>query len=82
LNLNSTKFTSKSIGKIYIQIDEEVIENLLVVSIIHDYHAEKKHTFFLKTRSQKNITYSIQSKFQTKIGQSLWDYMVNPLNEF
>ncbi len=41
LNLNSTKFKKK---KFKIQIDEEVIENLLVISIIHDYYVDKKLT--------------------------------------
>jgi hypothetical protein len=48
--------------KKYIQIDEEGIENLFVVSIIHDYHVEKKLTL-------KNIYHLFhQSKFQIKIG--------------
>jgi hypothetical protein len=82
LNLNSTKFTSNSIGKIYIQINEVVIENLLVVSIIHDYHAEKKRTFFLKHIAKKTSLIPFKANSKPKLDKSLWDYMVNPLNEF
>jgi len=55
--------------KKYIQIDEEVIENLFVVSIIHDYHVEKKLTF-------KKYIYLFQFKANSKLklDDILWNY--------
>jgi hypothetical protein len=63
--------------KKYIQIDEEVIENLFVVSIIHDYHVGKKLTLKKKTSF---IPFKANSKL--KLDEILWDYMVDPLNQF
>jgi hypothetical protein len=47
------------------QIDEKIIENFLVIFIIHDYGVYKNVT--VRQEFEKAHFRSIQSKFQTKI---------------